>query len=243
VTPPDVHARRGIAAAAVATDRLTAAVAELDNAGVRGPSLLPGWTRAHVISHLARNADALLNLLTWARTGVEHPMYTSRADRDAAIEEGSARGYLLLTEDLAAACQRFARAADDLPESAWSATLTHPSGAPLDAAAVPWLRTREVWVHLVDLDVGVGFDAVPNDLVEPLLEDAVGQLDGRPNVPALAVEATLPDGRQRSWLVSSNAGSGTSEVRGNGPDLLAWLTGRSAGAGLSGSLPALPPWA
>ena len=34
----------------------------------RAPSALPGWTRAHVLTHLARNADAMVNLLTWART-------------------------------------------------------------------------------------------------------------------------------------------------------------------------------
>ena len=31
------------------------------------PSSLPNWTRAHVLTHVARNADALINLLTWAR--------------------------------------------------------------------------------------------------------------------------------------------------------------------------------
>ena len=36
------------------------------------PSALPGWSRAHVLTHVARNADAMINLLTWARTGVPH---------------------------------------------------------------------------------------------------------------------------------------------------------------------------
>ena len=53
-------------------------------------SALPGWSRAHVVAHLARNADALVNLLTWARTGVETPMYPSRAVRDADIETTAA---------------------------------------------------------------------------------------------------------------------------------------------------------
>ena len=47
------------------------AAAELDPGQVAGPSRLPGWSRGHVLSHLARNADALVNLLTWARTGIE----------------------------------------------------------------------------------------------------------------------------------------------------------------------------
>jgi maleylpyruvate isomerase len=28
-------------------------------ADVRAPSLLPGWTRGHVLSHIARNADGI----------------------------------------------------------------------------------------------------------------------------------------------------------------------------------------
>src|SRR5947209_4673969 len=52
------------------TDRLLVSLDKLDDDAVGEPSLLPGWTRGHVLAHLARNADALVNLLTWARTGV-----------------------------------------------------------------------------------------------------------------------------------------------------------------------------
>ena len=47
-----------------------------------GPSLLPGWSRGHVLTHLARNADGAVNLLTWARTGVETPQYVSQEQRE-----------------------------------------------------------------------------------------------------------------------------------------------------------------
>src|SRR5688500_13026045 len=94
------YAGLGIAAAKQVTVQLTDVVEGLDDIAMKRPSLLPGWSRGHVLTHLARNADALVNLLTWARTGVEHPMYTSRADRDADIEEGSCRMATLLREDL-----------------------------------------------------------------------------------------------------------------------------------------------
>jgi hypothetical protein len=61
------------------------ALDRLPGAGPDGPSLLPGWSRRTVIAHVARNADALCNLLTWARTGVETPMYASAEAREAAI--------------------------------------------------------------------------------------------------------------------------------------------------------------
>jgi maleylpyruvate isomerase len=229
-----------MAATVIATDALSNAVDKLDDVAVRGASLLPGWSRAHVITHLARNADALLNLLIWARTGVEHPMYASRADRDAAIEEGSVRGYRLLVEDLAAACDRFVRAAEAMPDFGWSSALTTSKGTPVQASRVPWLRMREAWLHLVDLDAGPGFDAVADDVVEHLLDDVVHEFGGRSDVPSLTVHATLPDGRQRTWRLN---GDGGPTVGGSGIDLLAWLTGRGDGAGLTGPLPALPPWA
>lgn len=240
MSAPAEHASRGLAAAAAATDALINAVDKLDDVSVRGPSLLPGWTRAHVVAHLARNADALLNLLIWARTGVEHPMYASRADRDAAIEHGAARGYLVLAEDLSAASQRFLRAAEELPESAWSTGLTSAKGRAMSAARVPWLRMREVWLHLVDLDAGVGFDAIPRELVEPLLDDVVHEFAGRADVPAFTVDAELPDGRRRSWHLG---GDGGPAVGGGGAEVLAWLTGRSTGETLTGSPQQLPPWA
>ncbi|MEU4755514.1 maleylpyruvate isomerase N-terminal domain-containing protein, partial [Micromonospora tulbaghiae] len=64
-------------ALAEANDRLLRTVSGLTAADVAAPSLLPGWTRAHVLTHLARNADGFVNLLTSARTGEEIPMYAS----------------------------------------------------------------------------------------------------------------------------------------------------------------------
>ena len=224
VTHHAERAHRGIAAAAQATEALIAAVGGLTAADVRRPSLLPRWSRAHVISHLARNADALVNLLSWARTGVEHPMYASREDRDAAIDEGAGRGHLLLCEDLIAACQRFHTASSGVPPGAWDTPVVAAHGA-LAASEIPWLRMREVWVHLVDLDAGVDFD------------DVVRLFTGRSDVPAVTIDAALGDGRRRRWQLDG-AETGPS-VHGTAPQLLAWLTGRRSGADLDA--PPLPP--
>ena len=50
------------------------------------PTALPGWTRKHLVAHLAGNAEALLRLLHWAGTGERTPMYTSPEQRNADIE-------------------------------------------------------------------------------------------------------------------------------------------------------------
>lgn len=69
-----------------ATERLIDAVSVLAPTSVAEPSRLAGWTRGHVLTHLSRNADSLVNLLIWARTGEEVPQYASGESRDRDIE-------------------------------------------------------------------------------------------------------------------------------------------------------------
>jgi len=53
---------------------------------MKAPSRLPGWSRAPVATHIARNADAMVNVCTWAKTAIETPMYESKGERDSQIE-------------------------------------------------------------------------------------------------------------------------------------------------------------
>lgn len=240
---PSAEAVAGLAALDRATMRLIETVGTLDETLVRRPSLLPGWSRAHVISHLARNADAYLNLLRWARTGVESPMYASRADRDADIEEGARRSYQVLAEDLLAASTRLADAARALPASAWSAEVVVGPGKPMPARRIPRERLREVWVHLVDLDHGVWFDDLPESDLEPLLEDVVSQFGGRPDVPRVEVVTTFgQQRRERTWALGTPPTAPSQRVQGSPGVVLGWLLGRSDGNDLDGSVPRLPPW-
>ena len=67
-------------------------LATLSDDALREPSALPGWSRAHVVSHFSRNALALMNLLDWARTGVATPMYPSMEARaEGILETGKKR--------------------------------------------------------------------------------------------------------------------------------------------------------
>ncbi|QUF03234.1 maleylpyruvate isomerase family mycothiol-dependent enzyme [Actinosynnema pretiosum subsp. pretiosum] len=232
----------GLAEVERATAELYRVVDGFDLASVREPSLLPGWSRAHVMTHLARGADALLNLLTWAKTGVEHPMYLSMADREADIAEGGARPPTLLRADLDAASQRLAAAIRDLPATAWEAEVAHPVKGPILAGRVPWMRLGEVWVHLVDLDAGFGFADVPEDLHELLLNEAVGVYADREGVPPVRLEVALPDGRQRTWELPAGAGSDAPVISGGAAEVIGWLTGRGDGSGLEGRVPTLPRW-
>src|SRR2546425_958326 len=79
---------------------------------------------AHVLTHIARNADGFRNLLAWARTGTETPMYPSEEARDRAIEAGARRSAAEIAADLRASAAAFAAAAEDLPADAWDAPVT-----------------------------------------------------------------------------------------------------------------------
>lgn len=234
------YAELGIAAARQTTALLTSAVDGIDDIAMRRPSLLPGWTRAHVVTHLARNADALVNLLTWARTGVEHPMYASRADRDADIEEGAHRILQVLREDLTAAVERFFESVTHMDDISWGKSVTLATGRQITACEVPWLRWQETAVHTVDLDAGVGFADLPDGHVERLLDQIVGEFAQRTDVPPVRLRVDLADGRQRDWELA--AAKDSPGVGGPAPTVLAWLIGRGDGTGLAGDLPALPAW-
>ncbi|MFE3742123.1 maleylpyruvate isomerase family mycothiol-dependent enzyme, partial [Streptomyces sp. NPDC059134] len=76
---------RDLEAVREATERLLGAAATLDNAAVAAPSRLPGWSRGHVLAHISRNADALVNVFEG------RPMYPDAATRDADIERDAPR--------------------------------------------------------------------------------------------------------------------------------------------------------
>jgi maleylpyruvate isomerase len=195
-------------------------------------SALPDWSRAHVVAHLARNADALINLLEWARTGVETPMYASREARNVGIEQTAALSPAELRADYAAACARFAEAVESAPAAAWAATIRTMQGGELPATAVPWMRAKEVWVHGADLAAGLAFADMPTDFCAALVDDVLTTFTARGEAPDVTLVATDVE---RSW------GAGTDRVQGPVNAIAAWLT-RSDDSGLTGAVPHVPRW-
>jgi maleylpyruvate isomerase len=231
-------AGEGLAAARRAGAALSEAVGELDDVALHTATPLAGWTRGHVVSHLARNADGLVNLLHWARTGIESPMYTSKADREADIQEGANRLAQVQHEDLKAADERFFMAAEVMSDTDWEAGVVNARGMPIGASLVPWMRLAEVLVHHVDLGVGVGFGEIveqSGDQAGGLVDYLVSTYDDHPDVPPVRLAVELPTGVEQTWLLGDGDAS---EVRAPAADALAWLTGRSRPT----SLPTLPSW-
>ena len=139
-----------------ATQRLLGTARVLAEPDLRQPSLLPGWTRAHVLAHLARNADAMRNLLIGARSGQEHPAYPSVQARDADIEQGAGRNAKELMDDLASSAMALRTVIIALPDDAWQFPVRVPDSGPFPAAELLTRRLVEVELHHCDLGAGYG---------------------------------------------------------------------------------------
>ncbi|MGH3838561.1 MAG: maleylpyruvate isomerase family mycothiol-dependent enzyme [Pseudonocardiaceae bacterium] len=211
------------------------AVAECSD--LRGPSRLPGWTRGHVVTHVARNAEGLVRLLAWARTGIETPMYPSMQARAADIEAGAGRPQAEQLDDLCSTAAAFAAAAQELSPKHWEATVGTRHGR-FPASTVPWMRVREVWLHLVDLNVGIELDVLPGDIATALVRDVAGWMGTR--VP-VRIEVRIPGGEPVTFGPTTSA---PVPVSGPMQELAGWLTGRSHGDRLFApeGLPELPRW-
>ena len=210
------------------------AIGALDEAAVQAPSALPGWSRAHLLTHLARNADGVVNLLTWADTGVEHPMYGPGTARDDDIEAGAARGAAEILADFVASGERLVDVASALPDHAWTAPVRARFGQRITGANALTLRLAETTVHLVDLDRGHDFaraTALLGSFVGDVVENMIGMYGGE--LPSRRLATT--DGAC-SWTMGDGSG-GT--VTGSPGDLLAWVSGRADGSALSGPVPDL----
>ncbi|WP_433291108.1 maleylpyruvate isomerase family mycothiol-dependent enzyme [Pseudonocardia sp. CA-142604] len=207
------------------TELLVRAVDALPDDALRAPSALPGWSRAHVIAHLARNAEALTRLATWARTGVETPMYASSDQRAAEIESSAQAPADKLRSELVTTADELDAALAALDADTWQAQVRSALGRAIPGAEVPWMRVREVWLHAVDLDAGITVADLPPAVVDALLDEVTVTLSERDGCPCARL---APSDRDRRWALG--AGPDPVELRGDAAFVLGWLVGRRAGA-------------
>ncbi len=234
----DPHVMPHLEETVAATERWLATVAQLSDEDVAAPSVLPGWTRGHVLAHLARNADALTNLVHWAATGEERPMYPSQEARDAAVEAGAARPVAQHLEDARQSAERFHRAARGLHPDRWDAEVTRlPGGPRFPVRRAGPMRRTEVEVHHADLGTTYTAADWPQDFVDHLLARRRWELEA----DGVAVELGLTD--RRTSVVTLPGGP---RVSGATSDVVWWLLGRGSGDRLAcseGQLPDLGRWA
>jgi maleylpyruvate isomerase len=203
------------------------------------PSVLAGWTRAHVVAHLALNAEGLAGAVDGHAHGHDVPVYKSDDRRDADIEELAKADPAEIRQRLFGAGQALRGALQALDGDQWDGTVHRlPGGLLIQLQTVPGMRRREVEIHHADLDAGYDHTDWPEDFRIELLDVAAADRANDPDSPGLTVRAT---DTVQTW----DLGAEQPVVEGTTSALGWWLVGRGSGEGLTcdtGDLPRLGPW-
>ena len=201
------------------------------------PSLLPGWTRAHVIAHLTLNAEGLGGVLHGAHLGEARTMYASQEARDGDIDDLANVEPTELRERFLASTGSFTEALQAMAPGDWDGRFDRtPGGRSIALVNVPLMRLREVEIHHADLDAGYSAADWEADFCEVLLESLTKVATPEP----FTVRPTDLDG---SWRYGE--GDGGPVVTGTAAAIGWWLTGRGSGEGLTsetGTLPEMEAW-
>ena len=185
-------------------------VAMTDGAGAdaASPSLLPGWTRGHVLTHIARNADSFVRLLEAAGRGEVVTQYAGGVEgRNADIEAGATRPWATLVDDVSSSAANL----EDVfaGQSRWDLAMTNSQGESVPHADLPFRRLREVLVHHADLgDDGFTPAEWPADYVREELRRMEMQYNARQpmGVSGLPEAATAAAPLRRlCWLLGRGA--------------------------------------
>jgi maleylpyruvate isomerase len=195
------------------TQRLIDEARMMTEADLRAASLLPGWSRAHVLAHLARDADAMCNLLVGARGGLDRLAYPSSEARAADIDTSAATGAKELVDDLTSSAMALRTVARHLPDEAWRYQVRVLDSPRFPARQLLIRRLAEVELHHCDLGIGYGHDQWPvvfatAELDEPLRSqraERVGYLQPE-SVRARAMARKIPPYRPGQPLPGSLTG-------------------------------------
>ncbi len=191
--------------------RLLDLVSELETDDFREPSRLPGWTRGHVIAHLAHNAQALGRMSSAAARGELVDAYPDD-DRDEAIEKDAQDDAIGLVQLMATAQAGLEIAWDSLGDDDWSKPVRFRNGSVEELVLCRW---RENEIHTVDLALSY----TERDWTPEFCEHAIDFLSPRLTGASVVV---APDDLERTW----NFGDPATTVRGSCRSIARWMAGR-----------------
>lgn len=207
-----------------ATQRLLGYTIGLGDEDWRQPTPLPGWSRAHVATHLARNADFLRSVMEATDGGRPQPIAPTAADRVAALEFGADRSGLELQIDLDTTAGALQQAIDKVTD--WTLPITL-HGATRQLSSLTLSRLHEVCVHHLDLDPAFTPDAIDPAAAAWLLRWVLD----------LLVDTDLPALRLDGDSLIAELGSADTHraVSGSDARLWAWLSGRGPAGSVTGA--------
>jgi maleylpyruvate isomerase len=206
-----------------------------------GASALPGWSRAHVVAHLALNGEGITRVLRALVAG-DHPaaMYDSDKARDADIGDLAAGDPDEIRTRLMGASTLLEDAVAAVPDDRWTTVVERtPGGRTLRADSLPGMRLRELEIHHVDLDAGY----TTRDWTEGFAILLLTAMTKRLDPPERFEVRPLDVGR--TWVLGPDGGGDAAVVTGPAADVGWWLTGRPAPDTVScsrGELPSIEGW-
>lgn len=213
-----------------AVQRVNDTVATVDEDAVRAPSGLPGWSRGHVITHIANFTEAMTRQVEEALQGRLIEVYDGgRPARDAGIEAGSGRPAAELVNHLREATTTLVATWDKVTSDDWDRPILHRNSTLAAGIYATW---RELAVHTVDLGLKPTADGWPQEFCLHLLDFL------RPRTPE-GVHLILQADDGPTW----ENGTGQDVVlTGKLTDLTAWYAGRTPPGPITGPRPELLPW-
>ncbi|WP_051939856.1 maleylpyruvate isomerase family mycothiol-dependent enzyme [Phaeacidiphilus oryzae] len=211
--------------------------AELTPEQLSGPSLLPGWSRGHVLAHLCRNADAVERGLAGAARGEQVAMYPPEHPRDKEIEQGAGRPLDEQLADLDESAARLAATAAAMPEEGWSFEVVHRSGARFPAERLLWMRLAEQEYHHVDLDAGYTPAHWPAFFTGREIAHLAERFHARAGLPPTVLHVLTEGAPDTEYRIGDGDAGPALRIEGPARALVAWLSGRAAGDGLTAHTP------
>jgi maleylpyruvate isomerase len=231
-------------------------LAQLTDEDMSGPSLLPGWSRGHVVAHIGYNARHLAHLLEGVRRGETQVKAANHVDVHE-VDYGATLPDAALRNLHAHAAVHLNVEWRDLPADKWETSLDWEGQRPLHVADTVWERAFEVWVHAVDLNVGARFEDLPPQLLDRLfhnvMDDWVDGSDEANEQLQLLLQPTEREDIYRLTCPTEMLAAATERgaipqrtltLEGTLAALTRWGLGRGT-AGImtsEGSVPGLRPW-
>ena len=143
---------------------------------------MPGWSVAHVLTHLARNAEAMCRRIDAAVRGEILEQYAGgREGRENEIDWGATRPPSDINSDLRHWCDSLDSTFESIDAPVWDRTVRTVGGAEHPVRLLPFRRWREVEVHMVDLDGEFRPQDWSQALVAAALPRLIDGLVGRAN--------------------------------------------------------------